>query len=144
MNTDKESSIPVDSPSTGTTIGELVAKVTAQFSALVRDEISIAKLNAKAKVTKLGIGGVLLAVAAVLSLYVVGILLVAASFGVSAALGNRPWLGFLIIGGALLLVTLIVALLGVAKLKASQAHTVNPAAGLAKDVEAVKKGIQSE
>ena len=52
----------------GATIGELVAKVTAQFSALIRDEISMAKLNAKAKIAKLGIGGVLLVVAAVISL----------------------------------------------------------------------------
>ncbi|MDD7465658.1 MAG: phage holin family protein [Actinomycetaceae bacterium] len=144
MSTDKESTTSVAPPTAGATIGELVAKVTAQFSALVRDEISITKMNAKAKVTKLGIGGVLLAVSAVLAFYMLGILLMAAGFGVGAALGNRPWLGFLIIGGALLLLTLIVALLGVAKLKASKAHVVNPTTGLAKDVEAVKKGIQSE
>ncbi|MCI5825628.1 MAG: phage holin family protein [Arcanobacterium sp.] len=144
MSANEESPLPVAPPTAGPTIGELVAKVTAQFAALVRDEISITKLNAKAKITKLGAGGALLAVAVVLALYLLGILLLAAGFGIGAALGNRPWLGFLIVGGALLLITLIVALIGVAKLKASKEHAINPAQGLAKDVEAVKKGMQSE
>ena len=128
----------------GQSIGELVAKVTAQFSALVRDEINVTKLNAKAKVTKLGIGGVLFAVAAVFALYMLGILLIAAGFGIGALLGGNYWAGFLIVGGVLLLVMLILALIGAAKLKASKRHQISPQAGLAKSVDAFKKGLQSE
>lgn len=128
----------------GATIGELVAKVTAQFSALIRDEISMAKLNAKAKIAKLGIGGVLLVVAAVISLYMFGILLIAAGFGIGAALGGNMWLGFLIVAGILLFIMLMLILAGVAKLKASQKHSVTPGRGIAQDVAAIKKGIQSE
>ena len=127
----------------GATIGELVAKVMAQFSALVRDEINVTKLNAKAKVAKLGIGGVLLAVAGVIALYMLGILLIAAGFGIGRAFGDAYWLGFLIVGGVLLLVTAIVALIGVAKLKASKQHPIDPKAGLSKDLDAIKKGIQN-
>lgn len=121
-------------------IGELVAKVTAQFSALVRDEIKHAEVETKAKVTKLGMGGGILAAAGVLALYMFGVLLTAAGFGVGQ-LVNSVWLGFLIVGGVLLLLVLLLALIGVGRLKASKKHTIDPKGGLAKDVAALKKGI---
>lgn len=140
----QDTPIPDSTHKPTATIGELVAKVTAQFSALVRDEISMTKLNVKAKIAKLGIGGALLAVAAVIALYMLGILLIAAGFGIGAALGGNMWLGFLIVAGVLLLMMLLLILVGVAKLKASQKHSVTLGRGIAQDVAAVKKGIQSE
>lgn len=131
-------------PTRGSSIGELVAKVTAQFSALVRDEIAVVKLQAKEKVVKLGMGGVLLAVAALIALYLLGMLFIAAGFGLGAALGGAYWAGFLIVAGILLVIVLILALVGAAKLKASSQHQVNPAHGLSKDVDAFKKGLNRE
>lgn len=126
-------------PKSGQSVGELIAKVTAQFSALVRDEISYSKLQAKSKVKKLGIGGGLLAVAGVLALYMLGMLLMAAAFGIAEVL--PVWAGFLIVAGVLLLIILILALIGANRMKASQKHEVNPAVGIQKDVDAVKKGL---
>lgn len=131
-------------PKSEPTIGELVAKVTAQFSALIHDEIHMSKLQVKAKLAKLGTGGALLAVAAVVALYMLGMLLMAAAFGIGAALGGRWWAGFLIVGGALLLVTAVIVAIGVAKLQTAQQDRVNPAAGIAKSVDAFKKGLQNE
>ncbi|MCI7552089.1 MAG: phage holin family protein [Actinomycetaceae bacterium] len=120
-------------------IGELVAKITAQFSALVRDEMKYAQLQAKAKVTKLGVGGVLLAIAAVFALYMLGTLLLAFGFGLATVLPT--WAAFLIVSGVLLVIIIVLALIGLAKLKASKEHTIDPKTGLLKDVDAVKKGL---
>lgn len=126
-------------PKSGQSVGELVAKVTAQFSALVRDEITYNKLQATSKVKKLGLGGALLAVAGVLALYMLGLLLMAAAFAFANIV--PVWAGFLIVAGILLLIILILAGIGAGRLKASQKHQVNPALGLQKDVDAMKKGL---
>ncbi|MCI7690717.1 phage holin family protein [Trueperella pyogenes] len=124
----------------GQSIGELVAKITAQFSALVRDEISYTKLQATAKVKKLGIGGALFAVAGVLALYMLGTLLLAAGFGFATIM--PVWAAFLAVSGILLLIILLLALIGALSFKASKKHDVDPKSGLQKDIDAVKKGIK--
>lgn len=123
----------------GQSIGELVAKITAQFSALVRDEITYTKLQATAKIKKIGTGGALLAVAGVLALYMLGTLLLAAGYGLATVMPT--WAAFLVVSGILLLIILILALVGLLLFKASQKHTVDPKDGLKKDINAVKKGI---
>lgn len=128
----------------GESIGALVAKVTAQFSALIRDEIAVTKLNAKDKVKSLGAGGALLAVAGVIALYFLSVLVLAAGFGLGALLGGRYWAGLLIVAGVLLLITLILALVGVAKLKASKEKQINPGQGISKSVDAFKKGLSND
>ena len=128
------------SRSASPSLGELVAKITAQFSALVRDEIMVAKLNAKAKVTKLGVGGVLMVVAAVLALYMLGILLLAAGYGIATVLPT--WAAFLIVAGVLLVIILVLVLVGVAKFKASANDKIDPKSGITEDIQAIKKGIQ--
>nr|WP_253281635.1 phage holin family protein [Arcanobacterium phocae] len=127
-------------PSSGGSIGELVAKITSQFSALVRDEIKYTGLQAKTKVTRLGIGGVLLAVAGILALYMIGFLFAGIAWAFATIL--PIWAGHLITAGILLVIILILALVGKKSIaKASQA-TVNPKAGLVKNVEAIKKGFE--
>nr|WP_216452519.1 phage holin family protein [Arcanobacterium phocae] len=127
-------------PSSGGSIGELIAKITSQFSSLVRDEIKYTGLQAKAKVTRLGIGGVLLAVAGILALYMLGFLFTGIAWAFAIIL--PIWAGYLITAGILLVIILILALVGKKSIdKASQA-TVNPKAGLVKNVEAIKKGFE--
>lgn len=121
-------------------IGELVAKITAQFSALVRDEIKFAGIQLKAKATKSGIGGAMFAVAGVLALYALGILLMAAAYGIAEAL--PIWLSFLIVGVVLLVICGILALVGAKKLKAAKKNVVDPKKGLERDVNALKKGFE--
>ncbi|WP_124055372.1 phage holin family protein [Arcanobacterium ihumii] len=121
------------------TIGELVAKITAQFSALIRDEIKYAAAQAKTKATKLGTAGALFAVAGILALYMLGILLLAAGFGLANVVST--WLAFLIVAGGLLVIILILALVAMSKIKSSKQNIVDPKAGINKDVDAVKKGM---
>lgn len=121
------------------TIGELVAKITAQFSALIRDEIKFAVAQAKSKVAKLGTAGALFAVAGILALYMLSMLLMAAGFGLANVVST--WLAFLIVAGGLLVIILILALVAMSKIKSAQKDTIDPKAGINKDVEAIKKGF---
>ena len=136
MSSHENRSIPVEHTAT---IGELVAKVSEQFSRLIRGEIELAQTNLKAKATRLGAGAAMLAVAGVLALYALGILLLAAVWGVAVWL--PLWASALIVGVALLVVVALLALIGKKQFDASKRFEVDPATGLKLDVEAARKGI---
>lgn len=120
--------------------GELIAKITAQFSALVRDEMRYATVQAKSKAKKLGVGGVLFAIAGVIALYMVGLLLLAAVAGFANVV--PWWAAFLIVSGILLLVIAFLVIVGVNRMKSSQENVVDPKGGIEKDINAVKKGFE--
>ena len=122
------------------TIGSLVADLSSQASTLVRGELEYAQANLKAKVKNLGMGGVHLGIAAFIGLYATGMLFV--TFALVLAIWLPVWAGFLIVTAALLLFAGIFALLGVKKLKASQAYKVSPGDGFGKDVAAFKNGLE--
>lgn len=128
------------SSNTQRSIGELIASISEQASTLVRGEIDYASANLKAKIQKLGVGGVLLAVAAFLAVFIFLLLLLAA---VSAFANIMPvWAAFLTVAGILIILAAILAAIGTARLKASKRHVVNPKDGLSQDIEAFKKGIK--
>ncbi|VEI13583.1 phage holin family protein [Trueperella bialowiezensis] len=126
-------------PRSGQSIGELIAKVTAQFSALMRDEVQYAKLQAAEKVKKLGVGGALFAVAGVLALYLLPMLLMAAAFGLANVM--PLWAAFLVVSGILLVVIGILVAVGANRMKKAREHEVDPIGGFQKNVDAVKKGL---
>ena len=117
------------------TIGSLVADLSSQASTLVRGELEYAQANLKAKVKNLGMG-----VAAFIGLYATGMLFV--TFALVLAIWLPVWAGFLIVTSLLLLLAGAFALLGVKKLKASQAYKVSPGDGFGKDVAAFKNGLK--
>lgn len=121
------------------TVGELFATASEHVSTLVRDEIQLTKVQAVEKGKRLGTGVAGLAVAGVIALYALGILLLAAVWGIAEAL--PLWLSALIVGVALLLIAGIAALIGKKKLDASKEITPKPQEGIKKDVDAIKKGI---
>ncbi|MDO5700190.1 MAG: phage holin family protein [Bowdeniella nasicola] len=124
------------------TIGELVADVSQTFSALVRDEIKLAQAQLVQKFSRLGIGGAMLAVAGLLlALYAVPVLLYSAIHGLAHAV--PLWLSALIIGLVLVLIAVIIALVGLSKIKASQKQDMpDPVGGLKESVGAMKKGLK--
>lgn len=122
------------------TIGSLVADLSSQASTLVRGELEYAQANLKAKVKNLGVGGVHLGIAAFIGLYATGMLFV--TFALVLAIWLPVWAGFLVVTAALLLFAGVFALLGVKKLKASQAYKVSPGDGFGKDVAAFKNGLE--
>lgn len=140
-STDQFTSPAPSTENSGTrpSIGELVGKISAQVSALVRDEIKHAGIQMKAKVSKLAVGGVLIIVAAILALYMLSLLLFAAVAAFAKI--TSLWLAFLIVAGILLLLIVILLLVGLNRIKASEKHEFNPQEGIGKDIDAVKKGL---
>lgn len=95
---------------------ELIADVPRLVSELVTAEIEQLKAEMTAKLKALGIGAGLLAGAAVVLLFMVGVLLTAAILAL--ALVMPGWAAALIVAGVLLIIAAILAWVGYTKLKA--------------------------
>src|SRR5690554_4080902 len=91
-------------------IGELVSTLSEKMSALVRNEIALAKSELSTKAKHAGVGIALFVVAAVFALYALGVLIASAVLGLANVLS--PWLAALLVGVALLLVAGVLGLVG--------------------------------
>jgi hypothetical protein len=92
------------------TVGQLFAAATADLSALVHDEIALAKAEVGKTVKRGGIGAVAVAVAALVLLFSVPMFSFAAAYGLHATGLGLAWC-FLIVAGAFVLVAVIAGLL---------------------------------
>lgn len=111
-NTEKpEAARPADP-----TIGALVNSALQDLSALVRDEIALAKAETMGDIKKGVISVVMFLVAAVFAVFGLIYLLHTAAWGLVAA-GLSPWLGYLIVALVLFVLAVIVALTGLSKIK---------------------------
>ena len=97
-------------------LGQLVASATAEMSALVHDEIALAKAELRQDVKRGAIGGVAISTAGVLVLFSLPVLSFAAAYGIHNLGLGLAW-SFLIVGGAFLLLAAVLGLLAVAKFK---------------------------
>lgn len=95
---------------------ELLSDVPRLVSELVTAEIEQLKAEMKAKLTALGIGAGLIAAAAVVLLFMVGVLLTAAILALSLVMPG--WAAALIVAGVLLIIALILGWVGYTRLKA--------------------------
>lgn len=120
-------------------IGALIADITGQFSGLVRGELQLAQANVRAKVMDLGIGGVLLAIAGVLALFMLGFLLAGVAWLIAQWL--PVWASFMIVAAVLLVLALLFAAVGAMKLKDSKKYKVEPGKGIKQTFSAAKDGF---
>jgi membrane protein len=90
--------------------GELVKDLSTQVSALVRQELELAKVELTAKGKQAGIGAGLLGGAGLFALYGVGALVATAILALATAVDG--WLAALIVAVALLALAGVLALLG--------------------------------
>lgn len=121
-------------------VGALVSRLSDQVHKLIVGEIELAKVKGQAMLKRAALGGALLVVAAVLALYMLGILLGAA---VSAfALIVPLWAAKLIVAGILLVLIVILAGVGVLSLKKGFQDTPAPQEGVKETISAVKKGFE--
>ncbi|MCC3769283.1 phage holin family protein [Streptomyces sp. UNOC14_S4] len=97
-------------------LGQLVATATTELSALVHDEIALAKAELREDARRVGIGGGAIAAAGVLALFSLPVLSFAAAYGVHNLGLGLAW-SFLIVGGAFLLIAALLGLLAVRKFK---------------------------
>ena len=123
------------------TLGELIARISENISALVRGEIDLAKAKGQRMVKEMGLGAGLLAAAGVLSLFIFGLVLGAMTSGLSNIM--PLWAAFLVVALLLTLIAVPMALIGIKRLKAAKADTPTPQEGLKESVDAVKGAVAS-
>ncbi|MEO3972374.1 phage holin family protein [Streptomyces sp. CAU 1734] len=97
-------------------LGQLVASATAEMSALVHDEIALAKAELRQDVKRGAIGSVAIIVAGVLALFSLPVFSFAAAYGIHNLGLGLAW-SFLIVGGAFVLLAVVLALLAISKFK---------------------------
>lgn len=127
----------IDSPEDLST-RQLLQRLTEQTTTLVRQEIHLAQLELTTKAKRAGIGIGALGAAGLLALYAAGVLLAAAVLGLATVMSG--WLAALLVGGVLLLVAAVAAVVG--KGQISKAVPPTPQAAIAssrEDLAAVKQ-----
>ena len=92
-------------------VGDIIRNITDDVKLLVQDQIELLKTELTPAAKLGGTGAGLFGVAGYFALSATIILYFAAAFGLVAA-GLAPWLAFLIVGGALLLIAGICAGIG--------------------------------
>jgi uncharacterized membrane protein YqjE len=100
----------------GESLGNLVALAVSDISQLVRYEVDLAKLELKADARRLGIGAVLLGMAAFVGCLVLMLLCFAFAYGLMA-LGIWGWASFLIVAGTCVLLAAIAVLIGITRFR---------------------------
>lgn len=91
-------------------VSEIARQLPGQISRLVREEIRLAQLELSQKGKRAGVGAGMLGGSAIVALYGVAALLAAAI--IALALVLPAWASALIVGGALLLIAGVLALIG--------------------------------
>lgn len=129
-------------PASERSVGELVSELTDEVKRLVRDEIRLAVSELQHKGKRMGTGAGLFGVAGLFALFGAATLIAAAVLAL--ALVVPGWLSALIVGGALLLVAGLAALVG----RKEIAQAVPPVpeeaiTGVREDVDVVKQGVRS-
>jgi uncharacterized membrane protein YqjE len=136
VTTNNQASDPVGQQSTA----DLVNHAAAQISTLVRDELTLAKLELAEKGKRAGIGGGLFGGAAVLGLYGVGLLVTLAV--VLLDLAWPLWLAVLVVMVVVFAAAGVAALVGKNQLKAATPPVPGDAiAGVQTDVQTVKTAV---
>jgi hypothetical protein len=90
--------------------GELVKHLSEQVSRLIRDELKLAEYEMTSKARRMGRGAGVFGGSGLAALYGIGCLLAAAIIGLASVL--PAWAAALIVGGALLLIAGLAALVG--------------------------------
>ncbi|MBT2399270.1 phage holin family protein [Streptomyces sp. ISL-100] len=120
-------------------LGQLVASATAEMSALMHDEIALAKAELRQDAKRVGMGGTAIGVAGVFALFSLPVLSFAASYGIHNLGLGLAW-SFLIVGGAFLLLAGLLALIAVLKFKKVKPPEKSIAS--AKQTAAVLQGVK--
>ncbi|MCM2420677.1 phage holin family protein [Streptomyces sp. RKAG293] len=97
-------------------LGQLFASATAEMSALVHDEIALAKAELREDVKRVGLGSGAIVGAVTLAFFALPMFSMAAAYGIHALGLGLAW-SFLIVGGAYVVIALILGVFARAKFK---------------------------
>ncbi len=93
----------------------LFGNIVGRYQTMLKIELERAKADVSAKLKQIGIGSALLAVAYLFAFFALPLLLTAAVAGLSTVW--PVWLSALVLGGAVIVIMLILAAIGVSKIK---------------------------
>lgn len=122
-------------------LGALFARFSTQVSDLFRAEVALMKAQAKAAGSRFGLAAGLLAGAGVSALFMLGYLIKAMFYGFTALTGLAAW-GALLTAAVLLVLTVILALIGLSAAKRAKDNIPEPQKHVKKDVETLKAAIK--
>lgn len=122
-------------------LGALFARFSTQISDLFRAEVALMKAQAKAAVARFAVAAVMLVAAGVFALFMLGYLIKAMFYGFTALTGLAAW-GALLTAAVLLVLTLILALIGLSAVKRAKANIPEPQKHVKMDVETLKAAIK--
>lgn len=121
-------------------VGQLVERLSAQVSALVRDEMALATAEMKRKGAQAGVGIGIGSAGAVVALLGLGALVAAAVLGLATVLA--AWLAALVVGVALVAVAGVLAAVGIGQVRNSAPPVPEQAVQSTKrDIETVKESV---
>lgn len=121
-------------------VGELVERLSAQVSALVRDEMALATAEMKRKGAQVGIGIGIGSAGAVVALLGLGALVAAAVLGLATAMA--AWLAAFLVGVVLLALAGGLAAAGIGQVRSSAPVVPEQAVQSTKrDIETVKESM---
>lgn len=121
-------------------VAQLVERLSAQVSALVREEMALATAEMKRKGTQAGVGIGIGGVGALVALLGLGALVAAAVLGVAYVLA--AWLAALVIGLVLLVLAGVISGLGITQVRKSAPPVPEQAVQSTKrDIETVKESM---
>jgi len=124
-------------------IGELVSTLSEKLSALIRDEIRLAKAEMAEKARDAGIGIGLFVGAAVFAFFGFGVLITTAILGLATAM--PAWLAALIVTVLLFVVAAVMGVLGKKSLDKGTPPTPERAqASIKADIAAVRESLSTE
>jgi hypothetical protein len=118
-------------------IGELLRDLASDSTALVRQELALAKAEAQEKLHQSIAGGSMVVMSALLAFAGLIILLHAAVYGLEKA-GIEPWLAALIVGGVVVVIGLLLVQKARHDLTAQSLTAGRTAVNLRKDLNLVK------
>jgi len=131
---------PQQAKNADASVGELVERLSAQVTALVRDELALATAEMKRKGAQAGVGAGIGGAGAVGALLGLGALTAAAVLGLATVLAG--WLAALIVGLALVVLAGAISALGISQVRNSAPLVPEQAVRSTKrDVETVKESM---
>jgi Putative Actinobacterial Holin-X, holin superfamily III len=122
-------------------VGDIIKEISDDVKVLVRDEVELAKSELIPSAKQAGLGAGLFGAAGYFAISALLLLYFAAAYGLVAA-GLPTWLGFLIVGGALLVLAALLALIGQTRVKKVKPpeRTIASATQTVENVKAAAQG----
>jgi Putative Actinobacterial Holin-X, holin superfamily III len=128
----------------GRSIPGILTDLLTQFTTLLRQESELARTELSEKVSQAVMGIALAVGAAILLLPALVILLMAGMFGLSEGADWPMWLSALVVGGAALIIGLILVAVGVSRLKPRALMPDKTIKQLQEDAAMAKRQMSSE